>query len=377
MKAPSRGAIEDLPPITIRPVANNKSIPPGLGLSLGKRARYTMYRKSFPIPVTLSAILVLGFFVIETSAKEKKASAKGATGTAVLWREPTDIRSRNLFYGPGGKAHEPRGTFTFKQEDMAGASPKFDVVDQDGVRWRVKMGAEARPETVASRLVWAAGYIANEDYFMPVLHVEKLPHLRRGQEFVSDGNTVHSARLKRHLNDEKKIGSWSWSKNPFVGTREWYGLRVMMAVLNNWDLKTSNNSLYMTKGESPELRYVVSDLGGSFGPTRLDWLNRGDPAVYCASNWIKGSSPEVVDFNVPSMPHFTYSIVVPEMIHRGGMLWIGRNIPRADARWIGNLLGQLSPEQIRDAVRAGGYSSREVEELSKALEARIAELKKF
>jgi hypothetical protein len=89
---------------------------------------------------------------------------------------------------------------------MSGTNPKFDVVDQDGVGWRVKMGPESRPETVASRLVWAVGYFANEDYFMPVLHVEKMERLRRGRNLVSPESNVYNARLKRHLKNEKKIG---------------------------------------------------------------------------------------------------------------------------------------------------------------------------
>jgi hypothetical protein len=38
----------------------------------------------------------------------------------------------------------------------------------------VKLGSEARPETVASGLLWAVGYFANEDYFVPVLHVREM-----------------------------------------------------------------------------------------------------------------------------------------------------------------------------------------------------------
>jgi hypothetical protein len=34
-----------------------------------------------------------------------------------------------------------------------------------------------------------------------------------------------------------------------------------MAVMNNWDLKDNNNSIYLTRGEPAEERYVVSDLG--------------------------------------------------------------------------------------------------------------------
>jgi hypothetical protein len=298
-------------------------------------------------------------------------------GTPVLWRNPGDIASRNFFYGPGGKDHEPRGTFTFDKEDMNGSTPKFDVTDQDGVKWRVKLGPEARPETVASRLVWGVGYFANEDYFMPVLHVQKMPHLRRGRNLVSADGTVHDVRLKRHLKEEKKIGDWSWSKDPFTGTPEWYGLRVLMAVMNNWDLKDVNNSVYLTNREPPEERYVVSDLGASFGSTGLAWTKKANSRAYCTSKWIKAVTPEFVDFNVPSAPVMGYYLNVPEMGLRLSLLWLGKHIPRAHARWMGDQLARLSPAQIRDAFRAGGYSPQEVEELGTALERRIGELEKL
>jgi len=154
------------------------------------------------------------------------------TGHAVLWRNPTDITSRNLFYGPGGKEHEPRGTFTFTKEDLDGTSPKFFVRDQDGVKWKVKLGSEARPETVASRLTWAVGYFANEDYFVEKLQVENLPpRLHRGQKFVASDGSVPNVRLKRYLKDDEKTGIWQWSQSPFTGTRELNGLRVLMALV--------------------------------------------------------------------------------------------------------------------------------------------------
>jgi hypothetical protein len=331
-----------------------------------------------PKLITASAVLLAGFLVVTLPAKDKTAILDDSKRqyVPVLWREPTDIASRNLYYGPGGKDHEPQGSFTFKAEDTTGSSPKFDVIGQDGTHWRAKMGPEARPETVASRLVWAVGYFANEDYFTPAVHVEKMPRLHRGREFVS-GDSVTNVRLKRHLKDEKKIGSWSWAKNPFTGTREWYGLRVMMAVMNNWDLKDSNNSIYLTKGEPAERRYVVSDLGASFGPTGLDLMTKGDPKMYRSSSFIKSTSPGFVDFNVPSRPEFTYYINFAELVPRLKLLWLGRHIPRQDARWMGDLLARLSSEQIHDAFRAGGYSAEEVEELSKQLQLRIRELEKL
>src|ERR1700676_1910315 len=87
----------------------------------------------------------------------KKANVTGEiTGSEVvnvLWRDPTDIRSRNLRYGPGGQKHEPRGSFTFEKEDLDGTNPKYVVRDESGVKWKLKLGVEAKPETVASRLV--------------------------------------------------------------------------------------------------------------------------------------------------------------------------------------------------------------------------------
>jgi hypothetical protein len=41
---------------------------------------------------------------------------------------------------------------------------------------------------------------------------------------------------------------------------------------------------------------------------------------------------------------------------------------------MGDLLARLSPNQIRDAFRAGGYSLQEVEQLSEVVERRISEL---
>jgi hypothetical protein len=105
---------------------------------------------------------------VASSAKSADKSHKSDVetteqGSAVLWRNPGDLKARDLFYGPDGEAHAPHTAYTFDKEDRDGTSPKFIVHDENGVRWKVKMGYEARPETVASRLVWAVGYTTNED----------------------------------------------------------------------------------------------------------------------------------------------------------------------------------------------------------------------
>src|SRR5450755_1444757 len=93
----------------------------------------------------------------QVQASTETAVANTPVRSGGLRRDQAKIGSLNLFYGPGGKEHQPAGKFTFVKEDKEGTSPKFDVVDEQGVRWRAKLGEEVKSETAASRLVWAAG----------------------------------------------------------------------------------------------------------------------------------------------------------------------------------------------------------------------------
>jgi hypothetical protein len=300
----------------------------------------------------------------------------------VLWRNPTDIESRNLFYGPGGKAHEPpRGVYTFVKEDLDGSNPKFVVRDQNGVKWKVKLGEEARPETAATRLVWAAGYFANEDYFLGTLRVEKMPaHLHRGQNRVSPDHSVHDVRLKRESKKEDKTGTWKWRRDPFTGTHELNGLRVVMAMINNWDLKDENNAIYEETAGARETEriYMISDLGASFGTPGPSWphsKSKGNLESYARSKFIQKLTPEYVDFHEPARPSYHYLLNIPEYFRRRSLGWIGKRVPRSDARRMGQLLARLSPDQIRDAFRAAGYSPAEVAGFAAVVEQRIAALK--
>ena len=301
-----------------------------------------------------------------------------------LWRDPGDVRSRNLFYGAGGQKHEPHGSFTFIEEDMEGTNPKFVVTDQDGVKWKVKTGTEAQPETAAARLLWAAGYYTSEDYYVPEIHVLNMPaKLKRGKEYVEPGGVVRGVRMKRALPGEKKLGLWKWTDNPFTGTRQMNGLRVMMAVMNNWDLKDINNSVYMVKnpgGDLPPKVYMVSDLGASFGTTGFNpshKISKGNLDSYKDSKFVDSSTAQDVSFNVPTRPALIVALNPKEFASRLPMRSIGQHIPIEDVRWIAQILHQLSVEQIRDAFRAAGYDKELVDGFANVVARRIAQLEQF
>ena len=304
------------------------------------------------------------------------AAVSASVSSAPLWRDRGDVSSLNLLYGAGGKDHQPAGKFTFVKEDKEGSSPKFEVVDEQGVRWKVKLGIETKSETAASRLVWAAGYFTDEDYYLPELRVENLPKLSRGREFVSAGGVVRGARMERSVEGQKKNGNWSWFKNPFTGTKELNGLRVMMALINNWDLKEINNAIYDEKGEGR--RYVISDLGATFGETGNTVVrSKSNPDDYSDSKFIQKVTAQHVDFVLSSRPLFITAIDVPNYATRTHMQDIVKDIPVADAKWLGKLLEPLSDEQIRDCFRAAGYSPEDVESNAAMVKERIRALNVF
>lgn len=309
------------------------------------------------------------------SEEKREKHSKKPPDLSSLWNDPGDIKSRDLIGGPGGRDHAPKPPLTFEGEDAKGGSnPKFDVRDASGEKWKAKLGVEAKPETAAVRLLWAIGYFADEDYLLPEVKIENMPVLQRGGKVADANGIVHGVRLKRR--SLKKTGTWKWKDNPFLGTREFNGLRVMMALLNNWDLKDENNAIYENKDTGRKI-YLVSDVGSSFGTTGYYYYggwSKGDLAAYSKSKFISHVHGDYVDFNAPTHPPFIYAFGVVRWSRHIHERSTTKHVPRADAKWVGSLLAQLTPQQIKDAFLAAGYSDAQADILRSAVQQRIAEL---
>src|SRR5689334_14733711 len=101
-------------------------------------------------------------------SKKKKDGASPDKARPVMWQEPGNIERRDLFYGAGGRegAPEPNARYTYLRDSKGGTQKKIIVKDERGREWTVKFGLEGRPETTASRIVWAVGYHTDQDYFV-------------------------------------------------------------------------------------------------------------------------------------------------------------------------------------------------------------------
>ena len=254
-----------------------------------------------------------------------------------LWAEPGE--ARDLFWGVGGRdaAPDPEGEFQFVARDTTGKSPGYDVRDAQGRLWSVKLGPEAQSEVVVSRLLWAAGYFQPATYYVPSWTLVGAP----------DPNPQPPGRFRLEAEGATRVGRWSWSANPFVGTTPLRGLFVLMVMVNNWDLKTQQNPLYELTGEgaAPLRRYAVRDLGASLGSTR--WF-------------FPGSKSNVDDFE---RERFIHSVREGQVRFHYRGAWrephLKRGITPADVRWISERLARLTPEQWSDAFRAAGYPETE------------------
>jgi hypothetical protein len=343
----------------------------------------TRLRRAF----ILSVVLVAGFSSLAFAQKkqsEKKPSELLPVGTPVAWRNPGDIAKRDLHFGPGSAELAPAAPFTFIEEIKTGVSPKFKVRDSRGIVWSVKMGEEAQAETVAGRLVWSMGYFADEAYYFDRVAVTNLPKLARGQNFVEGDTVVRGVRFEPKRQDVRRGDTWDWLENPFVGRREFNGLKVMMVLLANYDTRLDNNQIYTTKNpETGELeaRYVVNDVGATLG--RVGGLGgkrvKNNLEDFRDSKFVVNVENGMVNFDYNTKPKgaggFFASVFGGGYAKRqANKEKAMRSIPVDDARWIGSQLAQLSDEQLRDAFRAANYDNATAEGFVTVLRTRINQL---
>ena len=117
-------------------------------------------------------VIVSCFSTINTSSAKPK-DKKLPNGTPVLWRQPSDIATRDLYLGPGGESMRPDlRRITFVKEEKGGYSKKYRVRDASGREWVAKIGEEAQSETSAVRLLWGVGYLTEVNYLVPRVTIQ-------------------------------------------------------------------------------------------------------------------------------------------------------------------------------------------------------------
>jgi hypothetical protein len=257
-----------------------------------------------------------------------------------MWTEPKDLASRDVFYGPWGRelAPDPKDVFELVEMKHTGVNLGMTVKDSKGREWSVKqpypgnLDSEAPVEVAVSRLLSAIGYHQPPVYFLRAFTLK--------DDF---GRRVEiGGRFRPKVDGLKEVGAWDWADNPFVGTKEYQGLIVLLMMFNSTDLKNSNNSLYERKdGDFVEQWYVTRDVGSALGDTNRIAPRKNHAESFEQMPFILGVTNGFVDFAYKGW----YKNLVDQ------------RIKPEDVAWASNLLGQLSEQQMQDAFRAAGYES--------------------
>jgi hypothetical protein len=174
----------------------------------------------------------------------------------VVWQSPATLAAEDK--GP------PAPPYRFVKEEMGGTNPKVIVRDAKGVTWYVKFGFESKPETFASRVVRATGYYAPVTYYVAQGVMEGLPAggLKRADKAVEGGSgRFRDARFAREMKfvDGEK---WSLDESSIHGTKELSGLKLMILLTANWDVKPQNFAVVQTPGQP---MFAITDWGQTLG----------------------------------------------------------------------------------------------------------------
>jgi len=318
-----------------------------------------------PILAVMCAVVCLALVPAGT------LDATGRNSTIqLLWKDPGRIGERDLSWGVGNEARAPKPPFMFVAEDVSGTKPKLDVKDAAGVTWSVKLATaepgqnEVHAEIAATRLVWALGYFVDENYFVATGRVDGVKDLKRAAGVVGADGTFQRARFERRPAGAQPAGNWHIEDNRFKGTRELSGLHSLMMLIGNWDY-TEGNAIVLRvplpTGDVEE-RYLVSDLGSTFGRMRggsNQAPNRWNLAAFIAEKPLSGVAMKRVQFRHPLLGNAPLSI---DLEH---------------ARWFATLLSQLTDRQVRQAFDASGASAAESAAFAGEMMKRFAEFRRI
>ncbi len=282
-------------------------------------------------------------------AQTKEAEPIG-TGKPVMW-ESVDIAGRDLFAGPGGDEMRPDlSKIEFIKEEEEGYNKKFRIKDGSGKIWVAKLTRETQSETAAVRLLWGIGYKTEINYLVPTIT-------------IPGKGTFKNVRLEARPEGVKRLDEWKWKENPFVGTKELQGLKIMMVLMTNWDTLDLQNKV-LAVGD--ERHYVISDLGATFGKLG----NNSFPIVHRVGRQIGSAEHFITTRLVDKVENGEVKLA-----YKGKNADLFKRISVDDARWLADLLGKLSDEQISDAFRAANYSPAEIASFTTAVKNKIGELK--
>ena len=290
-----------------------------------------------------------------------------------IWREPSPGAATDLRFGPGGAEGVPLPPFRFIEEHFTGSQPCVAVRDARDRLWRVKWGHEAKPEAFAVRVAHACGYFAEVTHYVAAGRITDVGDVARARQCLTEDGSFEDARFELEDRGVRMLfneHSWSWNDNPFVGTKQLSGLKIITMLLSNWDTKDrrdvargSNTAIFEVRSRwGHEARYLICDWGGAMGRWGSNIVSRGrwDPAGFEAQtpHFVAGVRDGYVNFGYQGQRTAE----------------IARDISVNHVAWLYPYLRRLTAPALRQTLVTCGATQDEANAFTVALIERIRQL---
>jgi hypothetical protein len=340
------------------------------------------------LAVAVAAVLVLIYFLppIDTNPLAEAAGRQSSGSTtrkvpaavrdealsrAQVWRQPAMPVSTAHLGNPTGTPSQLE--CSFKLSEPSGTTPKFDCVDAEGDKLKIKygLGGELPAEAAATRLLTALGFGADSITLVEKLRCFGCPkdpftvmklvdatHTGGLYERVANAesfevfNWVAVERKFDAVAIETDAGEEGWAFFELEKVSEDKGgapvaqvdaLRLLAVFLAHWDNKSANQRLVClsepwsegSRCESPFL--LLQDVGATFGPRKVD-----------LGDWEKSAIWEHRATCTVSMRHLPVQ----------GATFQPVRISEAGRGFLSNLLEQLTDQQLADLFAGARVDQR-------------------
>ena len=226
----------------------------------------------------------------------------------------------------------------------------------------------------AARLLSAMGFTAQPAYLVRSGVITGVHGLKRAKPFIGKQGQFAYARFKLH--ESKKVTrvegvDWSWIDNPFVGTHELNGLKIVMMMLSNWDAKDSRDG----KGSNTAVYSKASPGGDLLLNSFDDWgatLGKWG-GFFSRDKW----NPDGFREQTRSFASSTdgNSIRWGYRGKHGKDLTSGIRIEYV--RWLLTYLSSFTDEELRAGLQASGATGAEIDAYAQSIRGRIFQLQRL
>lgn len=184
-------------------------------------------------------------------------------------------------------------------------------------------------------------------------HPEDSPeNFRTNVEATVDYLVMAPANVQPHDGPTQSIGSWEFSGLGHESRRELRGAGLLAAWLAWFDSRGDNTKLRLERDtDEVRLQHFISDLGGGMGTGTGLFSPQGENPndftwTFTEPEIVRGPHQMTTPFRIE---HFR-PVVPTEAFAEMTM---------DDARWMARLIGQLTENQLREALIASGYDNAE------------------